>query len=383
MSLIGGADICYADKLSCRIYDELKGHNNEIASIAFSPKGSYMASADSGGTIITWDLKTEGKMLRKFTASLGNEGAMVFSQDEQYLFCGGKDNAVHMWGITDGSKIREFSMNQPIKSLAISPDNRTLMAGGSRGGIVFWDIKTGKEIKEIMKAHDKRVMFSTFTDQDSIRSVGEDHKMKSWNMNRSDSLAASVDETSYEITSGACNATMDICAVGATVVRMQKGYKGIDEFYNIYLKDGISWAKAGTLKGHDLPIHALAFTNQGDYLASGGDGKKVNIWNMQSSQIEADIAYGAKVSALCFSPDGNWLAVGGDNKLVTLYELKGIAGAKEIPESIMISESDDTPGEKYAVVVGLSKFMDINIDPLNYTVLDAKAFYDFLISEKG
>jgi hypothetical protein len=381
--LVGKASTCHADNLSCRLYDELKGNEDTIVTIAFSPKGTFMASADAKGNILVWDMKDEVKVSKRFVAPFGDEGALIFSQDEQFLFCAGKDKTVQIWNLVDGTKLRDLSMNQPVRSLAISPDGKTLIGGGTKGGITLWDIESGREIKSIKEAHKNGVLFAAFTDQETFRSVGEDRKMKSWDINRSRPLATGIDEMVYEVMATTCNASMDVCAVGTVVVRMKKFHRGVKEFHNIYLKDGISWGRAGTLKGHDLRIHALSFTPQGDYLASGGEGKTVNIWNMKSSQIEADIRYGFKVSALSFSPDGKWLAVGGDNKLVSLYKLKGVPGIKEMPEIMIASEPDLTPGEKYAVVVGLSQFKDPNVTPLKYTVSDAKSFYQFLTSEQG
>ena len=109
--------------------------------------------------------------------------------------------------------------------------------------------------------------------------------------------------------------------------------------------------KYGYIKGHDLRINALSFSPNGDYLASGGEGRIINIWNLETSQIEIDIKYDEVINSLCFSPDGKWLVAGGENNIITLYKVKGISGSKKIPAFVMEAEPDHTPGEKYAVII--------------------------------
>jgi WD40 repeat protein len=369
--------------ISCRFFNELKGHEDRVVALAFSPQGSHLASADGKGNVAVWDLSKEGKLIQKLKGNTGDQGVLAFSADEKYLFCGGDGKAAQMWSLAVGTKVREFSSDQPVRSLALSRDGRTLLAGGTKGGIAAWDVNTGRSIKTLKEAHDKAVLVIGFTGDETFRSIGEDRKLKSWEISRSSPIATGIDDMSYEVMTSSCNPSMDVCAVGAVVVRAKKGYQGIKEYHNIYVKDGISWAQVGTLKGHDLRIRALSFAPQGDYLASGGDGKTVNLWNLNSGQIEADIRSDAEVSALSISPDGRWLATGNDSASVSLYELKGVPAAKEVPDTVMAAEPDLTPGQKYAVVVGLSRFRAPDIAPLQLTVADAKAFYEFLTSPQG
>ncbi len=368
---------------SCRLYDELRGSQDKITALAFCADGSCLASGDADGTILLWDPGKGGEPVRRISGHGKEVTALLVSPRQGVLFSGGKDKYVRMWNLADGKLKKEHKVGEKVRSLALSPDERTLIIGGKKGEVFLWDTKTGRIIKTIRGAHDSAVHFVAATGEDTFRSVGEDRKTKFWEVSRSRPLSTMVDEYDYEVETAACNPSMDICAMGATVVRMQKFHKGIREYYNIYLRDGMSWGHAGILKGHDLPIQALAMAPEGDYLASGGDGKYVHVWDLETGQIRADMKCEAEVSSLAFCPNGEWLAAGLENGLVIIFRTKGIQGPREIPEVIMAAEPDLTPGESYAVIIGISKFQDSNISPLKYTVPDARAFYDFITSSRG
>src|SRR5439155_4884164 len=69
-----------------------------------------------------------------------------------------------------------------------------------------------------------------------------------------------------------------------------------------------------TLEGHPGAVSALAFSPDGQTLASGGKGGLVRLWAppADAGVLNSD---NESVQALAFSPDGRYLAVGADRVL--------------------------------------------------------------------
>ncbi len=64
----------------------------------------------------------------------------------------------------------------------------------------------------------------------------------------------------------------------------------------------------GTLTGHKDVVRSLAFTDDGRWLASGGD-RRVILWDTESMQKAAEVAeLSGRITSLAFSPDGSLLA---------------------------------------------------------------------------
>lgn len=69
----------------------------QISSLAFSPDGTSLASADAGGTLVAWDLAAS-KRLATASQHKGPVWSLAYSQgDGALLASGGADNTVRIW----------------------------------------------------------------------------------------------------------------------------------------------------------------------------------------------------------------------------------------------------------------------------------------------
>jgi WD40 repeat protein len=78
---------------------------------------------------------------------------------------------------------------------------------------------------------------------------------------------------------------------------------------------------------------ALAFSNDGTWLAIAGEGDRVQLWKAPNREVFLE-SRGRPVNVLGFSPDGNWLAAGSENGIVQLWRW---AGEKTSPTPIVLS----------------------------------------------
>ncbi|MCX7992248.1 MAG: Ig-like domain-containing protein [Fimbriimonadales bacterium] len=76
-----------------------------------------------------------------------------------------------------------------------------------------------------------------------------------------------------------------------------------------------------TLTGHASGVFSLAFSPDGQYLASGSEDAAVKIWRVSDGQLIRTLTgHAAGLRSVVFSPDGQYLATGGLDNLIKLWQ---------------------------------------------------------------
>ncbi|MCS7271834.1 MAG: serine/threonine-protein kinase, partial [Gemmataceae bacterium] len=139
-----------------------------IRTAVWSPKGSFIASADDTGQIRLWDPRT-GQTWMAGQAHAGRISALAFSPDETLLITAGAgDGALRLWELPLAllqearrsveflpplrPLVRPMRLHRPyrevlqahgeagISALAVSPDGRYLVTGATDGTLQWWDL---------------------------------------------------------------------------------------------------------------------------------------------------------------------------------------------------------------------------------------------------
>jgi len=92
---------------------------------------------------------------------------------------------------------------------------------------------------------------------------------------------------------------------------------------SIYLWDSKTGEKLRTLEGHEGAISAVAFSPDGNFFASGGRDKRINIWNTSNWQIDRTlVGHSEAITDIAFNANCNILISSSLNeKTVNLWVL--------------------------------------------------------------
>jgi hypothetical protein len=172
----GIGDLCLVDVRKGECRSRLRGQDNWITCVRFSPDGRLVAASTYLDREVTiWESDTAKTLTTYGRAPLGLrkekvddeefEGgiSIAFSSDGKYLFHAAQNLPVRLLNIESGKDIREFGEpGEGDRILAVSPRGNLLATGGFGRDVRVWDVETGKTALAF-PAHEKRVRALAFS----------------------------------------------------------------------------------------------------------------------------------------------------------------------------------------------------------------------------
>lgn len=124
----------------------LRGHTQQVASIAYSPCGKFIASGSFDQTIKIWDTNSGNCIKTLFDESLKTNGpidSIAYSHSGKYIASGNAKGFIQIWDLNTDSCIHNYiySHMAGVSSVEFSFDDKYLASHNAFTKI--WDIKTG------------------------------------------------------------------------------------------------------------------------------------------------------------------------------------------------------------------------------------------------
>lgn len=127
-------------------------HSGMISSVAFAPRGQFLASGSWDHSIRLWDAGTL-QCLDRLYGNPAEVWAVAFTADGQGIISGAKDGTVRLWPTNTVAKERFYPGNwTPIK---FSKDGRQLAAIADESKFVLLNLKTGEPDDQLQLIKDR------------------------------------------------------------------------------------------------------------------------------------------------------------------------------------------------------------------------------------
>lgn len=255
---------------------DLHWHRDIVSALAFSPDGQWLATGSHDKTIALWDVSrglwgaVMGIHERSLRAHSGAVTSLSFRGDGSLLASAGYDDAVKIWS-TDSWRL-EAALGAGRKGachLTFSPGGEWLAAvWRSRGPALIWDVATRQEHLELRlrteeDSEDHGLAFSS--DGKRLAVLGAD-EVRIWDLSSCQVLSSFQSPGARAI---AWSPTTNFLVTGGWNAKTR---------HSVFVWDTATGELISELAGHRQPVETVAFSADGQRLASGSQDGSVSIW---------------------------------------------------------------------------------------------------------
>ncbi|MDE3258695.1 MAG: Ig-like domain-containing protein [Gemmatimonadota bacterium] len=303
----------------------LEGHKRAVTSVAYSPKGDYLASAGAhgDGTVILWDVTAQSQVATLDLPGVSYAESVVFSPDGAVLFAGlglGSRGAILVWDVETGSQIGLIRGHEHVRggvnSMAVSPDGATLASASSQG-ILLRDLETQSSVT--LYGHVQINSMALSDDGNILATALSNSQVDLWNTSTQSRIAT----LSWDASLTAPHVLQSVA------ISPDGGTLAAGSLYRLHLWDLETRREISTLKKHPGWIPSAAFSPDGALLATGGgvvpDGgqdRTIRLWDVTSRTVVSMLeGHMNDVMSLSFSPEGSTLASGSRDNTARLWDV--------------------------------------------------------------
>jgi RNA polymerase sigma factor (sigma-70 family) len=315
----------------------LTGFKEGVISVAFSPDGKTLATGCLDGTIRLWDVAT-GKGRADMLTRDPEVLAVVFAPDGKWLAVGGgkrgKSGVVSLWDLPTGKELMRFEGHADVVvALAVSPDGRFVASGSRDGTVKLWHTPgTGIQPQASWEAVSGAVFSVAFSpDGKLLATAGGAELVKEGDQPNQVTLWDTHTRAAVRSLSGHHST---VTAVAFSPDGQRLATASFDQTFRVW--DLASGQMVFVGKGHNGVVRSLAWSPDGRVVATGSFDETVKLWDTAAGKELATLkGPGRGILSVAFSPDGRTLAAGSGAVPATgvgepaarLWELKAVPGA--------------------------------------------------------
>jgi len=244
------------------------------------------------------------------------------SPSQGLVAVGADDGSIYLWKSSDWSKEALEGHQGAITDVSFAQDERTLLSSGIDGTLRWWDV-SDRKLVDTLRVSDAAVYgFSQSADGGRLATIDGSGMVQVWDAESQASILTltSVANPAYAL---ALSGDGNLLALGTgSDIDVYDAGSG-----ELVLRLAGYWEDPETERtwlGHDDAVTVLAFSPDGELLASGSADSTINFWDLDTGRIRwPAIGHWAAVTTMVFDAEGGTMLSGGRDNKIRIWRLPG------------------------------------------------------------
>lgn len=295
----------------------LVGECARIESLAFSPDGKLLAAAGGSpaefGQVQIWDVETH-KAVHTYQPSTDSLYGVSFSPDGQTVACGGADRVVRRINVADGKILTEFKAHADwVLATCFTVDGKQMVSGSRDKALKLIDVEHGRFVDDVNNPFEQVLCIARHPKEDKLIYGGDLGTARLYKISDNQGRTSGRIDTNllvaFERQPGPVNAVafspdgsrvalastgeVRVYASGVGTppneVTNQKAAKGagVKKAEAVQAKAAAAGgAKLLTLGGHPGAVFAVAWSPDGETIATAGMDGEVRLFDAGSGELK-------------------------------------------------------------------------------------------------